>query len=179
MAAIPVQARMDRDAPAPPDAAPDGCAWARSARACWRCWRVFACGVWIGVDWFRYQPDPEFYADGVRGIRLVCIDGPGDRGGAGATLRPALESSRVLAVVLAAAPVLIVARDLIDRFLSWRWAIVAALGLLLYFIGYGRARSPRRAARGKQALVSGIVVMESPVGDRLVVRRPQRLGGAR
>ena len=73
--------------------------------------------------------------------------------------RPALESSRVLAVVLAAAPVLIVARDLIDRFLSWRWAIVAALGLLLYFIGYGaRALSALSGARQPRALVCGIVV---------------------
>ena len=74
--------------------------------------------------------------------------------------RPALESSSVLAVVLAAAPVLIVARDLIERFLSWRWTIVAALGLLLYFIGYGRALPPS-GARQTRALVSGIVVMLS------------------
>ena len=95
--------------------------------------------------------------------------------------RPALESSRVLAVVLAAAPVLIVARDLIDRFLSWRWAIVAALGLLLYFIGYGaRALSALSGARQPRALVSGIVVMLGLlwVTDWLYVD-PERLDGAR
>ena len=119
-----------------------------------------ACGVWIGVDWFRYQPDPEFYTDGVPGLAWYALMALAIAAVLARLSRPALESSRVLAVVLAAAPVLIVARDLIDRFLSWRWAIVAALGLLLYFIGYGaRALYALSGARQPRALVSGIVVM--------------------
>jgi hypothetical protein len=119
-----------------------------------------ACGVWIGVDWFRYQPDPEFYADGVPGLAWYALMALAIAAVLARLSRPALESSRVLAVVLAAAPVLIVARDLIDRFLSWRWAMVAALGLLLYFIGYGaRALYALSGARQPRALVSGIVVM--------------------
>jgi len=119
-----------------------------------------ACGVWIGVDWFRYEPDPEFYADGVPGLAWYALMALAIAAVLARLSRPTLESSRVLAVVLAAAPVLIVARDLIERFLSWRWAIVAALGLLLYFIGYGaRALSALSGARQPRALVSGIVVM--------------------
>src|SRR5688500_9491736 len=79
-----------------------------------------ACGVWIGVDWFRYQPNPEFYADGVPGLAWYALMALAIAAVMARLSRPALESSRVLAVVLAAAPVLIVARDLIDRFLSWR-----------------------------------------------------------
>jgi hypothetical protein len=118
-----------------------------------------ACGVWIGVDWFRYQPDPEFYPDGVPGLAWYALMALAIAAVLARLSRPTLDSSRVLAVVLAAAPVLIVARDLIDRFLSWRWAIVAALGLLLYFIGYGaRALSALSGARQTRALVSGIMV---------------------
>jgi len=119
-----------------------------------------ACGVWIGVDWFRNQPDPVFDAYGVPGFAWYALMALAIAAVLARLSRPALESSRVLAVVLAAAPVLIVARDLIDRFLSWRWAIVAALGLLLYFIGYGaRALSALSGARQPRALISGIVVM--------------------
>ena len=119
-----------------------------------------ACGVWIGVDWFRNQPDPEFDAYGVPGFAWYALMALAIAAVLARLSRPALESSRVLAVVLAVAPVLIVARDLIDRFLSWRWAIVAALGLLLYFIGYGaRALSALSGARQPRALLSGIVVM--------------------
>src|SRR5688572_23313893 len=118
------------------------------------------CAVWIGVDWFRNQPDPEFFAYGVPGFAWYALMAVAIAAVLARLSRPALESPRVLAVVLAAAPVLIVARDLIDRLLSWRWAIVAALGLLLYFIGYGtRALSALSGARQPRALVSSIVVM--------------------
>src|SRR5688500_1052508 len=150
---------MDRDAVAPARAAPDGCAW-RGRRG-----HAGAAGVsrvrrLVGVDWFRNQPDPEFYPYGVPGFAWYALMALAIAAVLARLSRPALESSRVLAVVLAAAPVLIVARDLIERFLSWRWAIVAALGLLLYFVGYGaRALSALSGARQPRALVSGIVVM--------------------
>jgi hypothetical protein len=119
-----------------------------------------ACGVWIGVDWFRNQPDPEFDAYGVPGFAWYALMALAIAAVLARLSRPALESSRVLAVVLAAAPGLIVARDLIDEFLPWRWTIVASLGLLLYFIGYGaRALYALSGARQPRALVSGIVVM--------------------
>jgi hypothetical protein len=119
-----------------------------------------ACGVWIGVDWFRNQPDPEFYAYGVPGFAWYALMALAIAAVLARLCRPALESSRVLAVVLAATPVLIVGRDLIDRIPSWRWAIGASLGLLLYFIGYGaRALSALSGARQPRALVSGIAVV--------------------
>ena len=121
---------------------------------------ILACGVWIGVDWFRNQPDPEFYAYGVPGLAWYALMALAIAAVLARLSRPRLEWPRVLAVVLAATPILIVARDLIDWFLSWRWAIVASLGLLVYFIGYGaRALSALSGARQPRALVSGLVVM--------------------
>jgi hypothetical protein len=119
-----------------------------------------ACGAWIGVDWFRNQPDPAFYPYGISGFAWYALMAMAIAAVLARLSRPALQLPRVLTVVLAATPVLIVARDLIDRSLSWRWAIVASLGLLVYLIGYGaRALSALSGVRQPRALVSGIVVM--------------------
>ena len=118
-----------------------------------------ACGVWTGLDWFRNQPDPEFFVYGVPGFAWYALMALAIAAVLARLSRPPLESSRVLAVVLAATPVLIVARDLIDWFLGSRWAVVASLALLLYFIGYGaRALSALSGSRQPRALVSGIVL---------------------
>ena len=119
-----------------------------------------ACAVWIGVDWLRNQPYPEFYVYGVPDFAWYALTALAIAAVVARLSRPNLDSSRVLAVVLAAAPILIVASDLVDRYLSWRPAIAASLGLLVYFCGYGtRALVALSGRRQPRALVSGIVVL--------------------
>jgi hypothetical protein len=118
-----------------------------------------ACAVWIGVDWLRNQPDLEFYPYGIPGFAWYALMALAIAAVLARNSRPRLESPRVLAVVLATMPVLIVANDLINQFLSWRWTIVAWLGLLIYIIGYGlRALSALSGARQPRALAIGVVL---------------------
>src|SRR5262245_27520429 len=118
-----------------------------------------ACGVWIGVDWLRNQPDPEFFAYGAPDIAWYALMSLAIAAVVARSSMPALESSRVLAVVLAAAPVLIIARYLIDQYISSPWTLVASLGLLVYFIGYAvRALFALSGTRQPRALVCGIAV---------------------
>lgn len=118
-----------------------------------------ACGVWIGVDWLRSQPDPVLFPYGAPAAAWYALLVLAIAAVLARRSRPALQSSRVVAVVLAAVPVLIVARYLIDWHLSPPWTTVALLLLSLYFIAYGaRALRALSGARQPQALVIGVAV---------------------
>jgi hypothetical protein len=118
-----------------------------------------ACGVWIGVDWLGNQPDPEFFAYGVPSIAWYALVTLAIAAALARFAEPALDWPRVLAVVLAAIPVLVVASYLIDQFLSPPWTTVASVGELLYFVGYAaRALVALSGARQPRALASGVVV---------------------
>jgi hypothetical protein len=120
---------------------------------------ILACVVWIGVDWLGNQPEPEFFIYGVSQFGWYALVAFAIATVLARRSWPAIEWSRTLAVVLAAAPVFAVARYAIEWFLSSPWTVVVSLLLLCYFIVYG-ARSLRALTGRTQApaLVAAIVV---------------------
>jgi hypothetical protein len=120
---------------------------------------ILACVVWIGVDWLGNQPEPEFFVYGVSQFGWCALVAFAIAAVLARRSWPAIEWSRTLAVVLAAAPVFTVARYAIDWFLPAPWSVAGSLLLLCYFIVYG-ARSLRALSGRTQtpALAAAIVV---------------------
>lgn len=118
-----------------------------------------AFAVWIGIDWFDNQPDPTFlYYDlplvSWYALILLAV--------AAVTARrcmPATDFSRVLAVVLAATPLVTAVLYLCDAVLLWPWNFVVVSIAVAYFSAYA-SRSLRVLTGQRQpaAVMAGIVV---------------------
>jgi hypothetical protein len=133
---------------------------------------ILASATWIGIDWLANRPDPELYVYGVSGFAWYALIAVGIAAVLARCSRPALDWPRTLAVVLAAAPVLIAARYLIDGYLAPPWSSAASMLVLLYFVGYGRrSLFALSGAVQRPALIGGLVVAVALlwVSDRLYV----------
>jgi hypothetical protein len=64
-------------------------------------------GTWFGVNWLDNQPDPEFYVYGATDLAWYALIVLAVACGGGLAFHPAVEFSRILAVVLAPIPVFI------------------------------------------------------------------------
>jgi hypothetical protein len=131
-----------------------------------------ACTAWIGVDWLRNRPDPEFYVYGVSGFAWYALIVFAIAAMLARRSRPVLDWQRALTVVLACVPLFMVVRYFIERYLSPPWSVVALLLLLLYVSLYGRrSLFALSGATQPRALASGILVgiLSLWVSDRLYV----------
>jgi hypothetical protein len=98
---------------------------------------LVALATWVGIDWLRTQPDPQFYPYNVTAISWYALMALG----AAAFIRPLtippVAFGRMLIILIAVAPLIIVAFYLIDTFVPPPWqTLVTVLVLSAYLIAY-------------------------------------------
>jgi hypothetical protein len=105
---------------------------------------LISLALWIGLSWFYYRPDPQFYPYGVPGLAWYLLAALAVAVTMAKRSHPEIAVARVYAVLAIVLPLLIAADFAIVMWVPERWDDVARIVLSLYAIVY--------CARGLQAL---------------------------
>jgi hypothetical protein len=105
---------------------------------------LIALALWIGLSWFYYLPEPEFYPYSVPGLAWYLLAALAVAVTMAKRSHPEIAVARVYAVLAIVLPLLIAADFAIGMWVPERWDDVARIVLSLYAIVY--------CARGLQAL---------------------------
>lgn len=117
---------------------------------------IASLATWVGLDWYRNLPDPEFYPYALPAIAWHALFLLAISAVLSGLSKPRLDFGRVLTCMLAVVPVCIVVVILIELGLSKPWVVIAASALLCIYVTVYVTRA-LRAMSGSRQLKAALV----------------------